>query len=137
MSAHYQENNYENATEWRDFAKTELEACGLKVFNPTENSKEHYLYPPELNCGVITQNYTFIKRCDVLLVNLDRIEDSIGSIWELSMAWIEHKPVVAFGSCPKWEKRPHFQSLVPIIFDTASEACEYISSMFSNTFSGG
>lgn len=124
-------DNYTKATEWRRYAKEKLQDCGEQVFDPTINSEEHFSYPASLNEGVIVQNYAHLKKCDLLLVNLENIEDSIGTIWELSVAWLEHKPVIAFGKCEKWKDRPHFQSLVPVIHKTVQDACDYILSMYS------
>ncbi len=134
MTGFMEDGSYEKATEWREYAKQKLEASNLKVFDPTENSIQHYQYPASLNGGIITQNYTFIQRCDLLLVNLEKLEDSIGSIWEISMAWQQRKPVVAFGRCEKWEGRPHFQSLITVRLADGEAACDYIISMYANSF---
>ena len=58
------------------------------------------------------------------------INDSIGSIWELSMAWAEHKPIVALGKTP-WLDRPHMNSLIDVRFDTLDEALYYIGDMYA------
>ena len=131
MSAYYYAGEYEKAKQWRDYAKQKLRDCDFGVFDPTDNSEIHFKYPTYLNSGVIFQNYTYLKNCDILLVNLDKIEDSIGSIWEISMAWAEHKPIVAFGRCDKWKERPHFQSMISVILDNVETACDYILTMYN------
>lgn len=131
MSYFYSIGEYSRATDWREYVYDTLHEAEIRVFDPTENSTEHYKFPKEYNGGVIYQNYTYLRNCDILLVNLDMIEDSIGSVWEMSIAWAEHKPVIAFGECEKWRDRPHFQSLITVKTDTVEEACDYIISMYS------
>jgi len=131
MSAFYYSGEYERATDWRKYANSKLSDTGILVFDPTNNSHEHFNFPKEYNGGVIFQNYTYLTKCDVLLVNLDKFDDSIGSIWEVGVAWEHHKPVVAFGTCDKWSNRPHFQSLFTAIFDDVESACDYIISLYS------
>jgi nucleoside 2-deoxyribosyltransferase len=131
MSAFYNSGEYHKATEWREYAKRVLTEADIAIFDPTDNSQKHFTYPSSLNEGVILQNYTYIKKCDIILVNIEKLDDSIGSIWELSAAWIEHKPVIGFGKCDKWMDRPHFQGLVPVVLDTVEDACDYIISMYN------
>jgi nucleoside 2-deoxyribosyltransferase len=129
MTAFYNAGRYEEATNWRKYVKDFFKETNINVFDPTDNSELHFTYPPDLHNGVIFQNYAYLKKCNIVLVNLDLFEDSIGSIWEVSMAWIEHKPVIAFGNS-KWEDRPHFKSLITVQLDTVENACEYILAMY-------
>jgi nucleoside 2-deoxyribosyltransferase len=131
MSSFYQANRYEEATKWREYSKQRLNDIGIKIFDPTDKSLTHFTYPESTHNGIILQNYIYLKKCDAVLVSLEMFEDSVGSIWEVSMAWAEHKPVIAFGNCEKWKDRPHFKSLITVQFDTVKEACEYILSMYS------
>jgi nucleoside 2-deoxyribosyltransferase len=130
MTAFYNANRYEDATKWREYVKDFFKDTNIHVFDPTDNSKLHFTYPTDFHNGVILQNYAYLKKCDITLVNLDLFEDSIGSVWETSVAWMEHKPVVAFGKCKIWENRPHFKSLITVQLETVEDACEYILSMF-------
>ena len=57
------------------------------------------------------------------------INDSIGTIWELSMAWKEHKQIVAFGQT-HWLERPHMRSLIDVRFEKLDEALSYITEMY-------
>lgn len=130
MTYYMREGRYNEATDWRVKATEILTDAGITIFDPTINSKTHYAYPPEYDGGVILQNHTYLKKCDFVLLNLEAFEDSIGSVWEVSMVWAEHKPVIAFGRCVKWEKRPHFKALMTIILDNVEDACDYILSMY-------
>lgn len=131
MSAYHIREEYHKAIEWRKEIKNQLSDCGFKIFDPTDNSEHHFKYPVSLNDGVILQNYTYLKKCDICIANLEYIEDSIGSIWEASMAWADHKPVIAFGECIRWESRPHFKNLFPIVLKDVDEVCNYITSMYN------
>lgn len=131
MSIFFRRGEYEKATRWRDYANNELKDAGISVFDPTVGSEKHYGYPQSHNGGVIFQNYAYLKKCDLVLLNLDEFDDSIGSVWEVSMAWAEKKPVIAFGECEKWKDRPHFKSLITIQLPTVEEAVEYIKDMYN------
>jgi nucleoside 2-deoxyribosyltransferase len=130
MSAHMGANEYEKATQWREYSAEHLGRYDIIAFDPTHNSVEHFNLPASFDNGIIFQNYSYIAKSDVGLLNLDHFEDSIGSIWEVSMLWQQHKPVVAFGRCDKWQNRPHFKSLITVHVDTVEEACDYIASMY-------
>jgi nucleoside 2-deoxyribosyltransferase len=130
MTAFYDNGRYEDATKWREYVRNYFNETTIKTFDPTHNSLIHFTYPQEYYNGIILQNYAYLKQCEIIIVNLDLFDDSIGSVWEVSTAWMEHKPVIAFGKCPKWENRPHFKSLITVCLDNVEEACEYILSMY-------
>lgn len=131
MSSFYETNEYNKAVQWRKTAKQRLEDSDIDAFDPTVGSQQAFKMGVSFNNGVIYQNYAYLKDCDFLLVNLDRIEDSIGSLWEISTAWLLHKPVIAFRVCSKWTNRPHWQSLITIQMNTLDDAIYYIQTMYS------
>lgn len=131
MLKHLLNREYEKATEWRAYARDKLSDSGIGVFDPTVNSLEQFKFPKEYNNGVILQNYTYLKKCDILILNLDSFEDSIGSIGEITLAWEYKIPVIAFGTCSKWVNSPHFQSMVTVILPDLDSACDYIISMYN------
>ena len=126
ISYFYNTKQKERATKWRTKAKECLGQFNMKCFNPCDEPSDCWQYPQG---GLIKQNYFYLKNCDIILLNLDMINDSIGTIWELSMAWREHKPIVAFGKTP-WLERPHMQSLIDVKFNTLDEALDYIVDMY-------
>lgn len=126
ISYFYKTNQQERATIWREKAEKFLNDYDIKCFNPCKEPKECWSYPQN---GLIKQNYFYLKNCDIILVNLDMINDSVGTIWELSIAWNEHKPVIAFGKTP-WIERPHMKSLIDVRFNKLEEALNYISDMY-------
>ena len=126
ISYFYNINQPLRATVWREKAEQYFEELDIKCFNPCKESPRCWEYPQE---GLINQNYFYLKNCDIILVNLDMINDSVGTIWELSMAWKEHKPIVAFGKT-HWLERPHMRSLISVKFNTLHEALDYITDMY-------
>jgi nucleoside 2-deoxyribosyltransferase len=126
ISYFYNINQPMRATVWREKAEQHFEQFDIKCFNPCKENSRCWEYPQE---GLINQNYFYLKNCDIVLVNLDMINDSIGTAWELSMAWKEHKPVVAFGKT-HWLERPHMRSLISVKFNTLYEALDYITDMY-------
>lgn len=130
MTAFYEIGEYEKATQWRKYVKEFFTETNIKTFDPTDNSETHFNYPVDYSGGIIYQNYLYLRQCDIVLVNLELFEESIGSIWEVSTAWLQHKPIVAFGKCKKWKDRPHLKSLVTVQLNTVEDACEYILSMY-------
>lgn len=126
ISYFYNIKSPRRATVWREQAEEYLNDYNIKCFNPCKESQSCWEYP---QTGLIKQNYFYLKNCDIILVNLDMINDSVGTVWELSMAWRDHKPIVAFGTT-HWLNRPHMQSLIDVRFDTVDEALDYIVDMY-------
>lgn len=126
ISYFYNTNQPKRATAWREKATECLEQFNIKCFDPCKESPSCWNYPQD---GLIKQNYFYLKNCDIILVNLDMINDSIGTAWELSMAWRDHKPIVAFGKTP-WLDRPHMRSLIDVHFEKLDEALSYIADMY-------
>ena len=126
ISYFYNINEHKRATVWREKATETLGQFDIKCFDPCKESDACWNYPQD---GLIKQNYFYIKNCDIILVNLDMINDSVGTVWELSMAWKDHKQVVAFGKT-HWLERPHMRSLIDVRFDTLDEALSYITDMY-------
>lgn len=100
--------NYNGATEWRDYAKKELEKHGINAVSPMR-SKEylkqienydarctygdiHVMSSPK---GIMTRDFFDCRTCDVLLVNLlGAKEKSIGTIMEIAWAYMLQTPIV-------------------------------------------
>ena len=126
ISYFYKTEQHHRATRWRDKAKAYLGQFDIKCFNPCDEPEDCWQYPHDV---LFNQNYFYLNNCDIVLVNLDKINDSVGTVWELAMAWRDHKAVVAFGQTV-WMDRPHMQSLITVRFDTMEEAVEYIADMY-------
>lgn len=127
ISYFYNTNQPLRATAWRDKAEKFFKDYNIKCFNPCREPKECWEYPQD---GLIKQNYFYLKNCDIMLVNLDTINDSIGTAFEMSLFYEWHKTVIAFGKTP-WLERPHMRSLIDVRFETLDEALYYIGDMYA------
>lgn len=131
MMDYYINNEYAKATEWRQYAKKKFEDVGIRFFDTTQNSLEHFKFPKEYSRGIPEQNYVYLSHSNLVLLNLEDFDKSLGSIWETSIASHLHIPVIAFGKFPKWEGRPHYNHIITIQTDTVGEATDYIISMYN------
>lgn len=70
-----------------------------------------------------------LKKSDVLLVNLDHSDCSVGTGMEVQYALYNNIPIIAFGEEPEtWYK--WIEISAAIIFEDVDEALEYISSSY-------
>lgn len=128
---HYEKlGRLEKAIEWRENAEQKLKDNGFKVFNPMTNYKINASYEQQTPQGIILQNFNYLSKADILLVNLELLEQSPGTIWEMSIAWYLHKPVLAFGYTPLLQ-RAHTQALITIRFTNLDDTLDYICSMYN------
>lgn len=102
------------ATEWRDIALAELRKNGFGVFNPMNLSPDAWKMD---GSGILEMNRYYLKQCDVLLVNLDDLDTSFGSIWEMSLAHEYGIPIYAFGDC-NFYGEDHLNSLITARYNT-------------------
>ena len=73
-----------------------------------------------------------VENSDVLLVNLDYSENSIGTCMEIEHAYCNNIPVVTFGNKPDtWY--PWAKERSSVIFDELEEALEYINASYCKT----
>jgi nucleoside 2-deoxyribosyltransferase len=140
--------NYKDASDWREYAKKELETRGIIGVSPMrwkdslknedilvpEGYDKHVMSTPE---GIITRDRWDVENCDILLVNLTQNHAgsgdngvSIGSTMEIAWANLLRKPVVAIA--PKDNvhiKHCMFNQCVNYRVDTLEESlavCEKI-----------
>lgn len=119
----------EEAETWRKIAQEKLEDLGYKVFNPTINYKRNKDIAYKDSRIVVEQNLTYLKKTDIVLVNLEHLNDSLGTLFELYYAYLNNIPVVAFGY-NKFIHQPHIKASITFRVDTLEEALDVVSSMF-------
>ena len=125
ISYFYNINQKERATAWRTKAVKYFEPYDIKCFNPCVNSNGDFS-----DDIIAKQNIYYLNQCDIVLVDLTMINDSVGTIFELTTAQNNDKLVVAFGHTP-WEQRPHMKYLIDVHFDTLEEAMEHIATAYN------
>lgn len=92
----------EEAAKWRtqfiDYYKTVYESDKLQFFNPVDyfnydmnpdqySDKEVFMYEKRM-----------VEKADIVVVNLDRIKESVGSCQELAFAYSKGIPIIGFHS---------------------------------------
>ena len=94
MSYFIKQNKPELALVWRLEAESKLQDCGFKVFNPTLNYELNY---QDGLTGTFDQNLTYLRKCDIVLVNLKELKNSPYTMAELGASKELGKVIVAFG----------------------------------------
>jgi len=119
-------NQIEKGLKWRKELDTWAKDNNVKTYNPaiTFSKEINHTYNPNL---VVAQNDYYIDKCDIAIVNLDDIDYSPGSIFELTRFKELRKPVIAFGS-KHWS--PHLNSCIHHQCESLDEVIELLCSMF-------
>lgn len=96
---------YSGATDWRDFAKENLNTVGIDAFSPMRG-KQYLLQETSIgdayeasilstSKAIMTRDFFDCQRCDMLMVNFREAERvSIGTCMEIAWAYANRKPVV-------------------------------------------
>jgi nucleoside 2-deoxyribosyltransferase len=119
-------NQLQDAILWRIKTKDTFKNTGIDIFDPTVNYENNLTYDSK---GVPYQNLHFLQNADIILVNLEHIAHSPGTLWEIFIGWYLHKPIVGFGDSRLLEQ-PHIKEAVTIHFDNLEDSIEYIKSMY-------
>lgn len=122
------QGQFYKATGWRKTSTELLIDAYIRVFNPCINYSENKEYAAK---GVVNQNLTYLKKSDILLVNLEEFDKSAGSMFELFFAYMNHIPVIAFGENYLYPNQPHVSESISMHFKDVYEAIDYITSMFA------
>lgn len=100
--------HYHDATAWRDHAMLALRERSIEALSPmrgkqalqfkqiSRDFRDYQDHGPAFTAmGIMTRDFSDVKRCDALLVNLLAGDKSFGTAMELAWAYAFHKPVVA------------------------------------------
>ena len=126
MTTHYINNEPEKAEKWRLKVSDAFYNKDIKVFNPCINYSINKTYESK---GVVYQNIHYLERSDIIILNLDELEESPGTLFELYYFFLHQKPVIAFG-CNEIYNQPHIHESITIRFDTLNESIQYIKNMY-------
>lgn len=126
MSYYYENSEPQKAEHWRDIAKERLKDIGISTFDPTLHYKANYLYDSDL---MVQQNEYYLKKADIILVNLDDLDKSYGTIYELVYAHALGKPILAFGNSTILS-HPHLKRALINRFRNLDEVLEFISTVY-------
>lgn len=125
MSYFYDNNKHELAEDWRNQATERLKKK-FNIFNPCTNYYKNINYEPK---GIVYQNIAYLNKSDFILLNLDKLESSPGTLFEIFANFLNHKPVIAFGETLLLDQ-PHVYEAITMHFIDLDSACDYIENMY-------
>lgn len=125
MSYYYDNNKPELAEDWRNKTIERLRDK-FNIFNPCVNYNENINYESR---GIVYQNIAYLNKADIVILNVDHIGDSPGTLFELYASFFKHKPVISFGETPLLEQ-PHVNEAITMHFIDLDSTCDYIENMY-------
>lgn len=124
---YFRDKDYNEAKGWRLVMKQKLVSSNdnygtrFTVFDPTlEEDKYH---------DIVTQNLYYLRKADILVINLNALEHSLGSIYELAYFSYTGKPIITIGG-HNWLSHPYLEKFVSMRVDTVREAADFIRRMY-------
>lgn len=132
LTYYHRNNRMEEALKWRNDLGVWAKENNIKIFNPalTYLKEINHTYTPKM---AVEQNDYYINKCDIAVANLNHIDYSPGSIYELVRFKELRKPLIAFGD-KHWS--PHINCCISHQCDTLEEVIELLCNMFDqNNFS--
>lgn len=121
------QDKFDIATEWRDEIDRWAIDNGVKTFNPA------ITFSKEINHGysdslIVRQNEFFLNKTTIMIVQLDYIDWSPGTVFEMATYKHMNKPVIAFGSETIWS--PHIKECISQHCDNIEDVIEVLTNMF-------
>lgn len=126
MSYHYENSESQKAEHWRYIATERLKDIEISTFDPTLHYKTNYLYDSDL---MVQQNEYYLKKADIILVNLDDLDKSYGTIYELVYAHALEKPILAFGRTIIYE-HSHLKHILQKCFGSLEGVLDFINTVY-------
>lgn len=126
LTYYHRNNEINKGLEWRNKLDVWALDNNILTFNPAKNfiREINHNYDPKL---CVDQNDYYIDKCDIAVVNMNDIEYSPGSIYELVRFKELRKPVIAFGD-KHWS--PHINSCISHQCETLDDVIELLCNMF-------
>lgn len=127
LTYYYKKGQFDKATEWRNKIIEWCKDNNIKYFNPADtylNERNHTYYYKLC----VDQNRHFLDRADILIVNLNGIDYSPGTMWELTYASEKRKiPIIAIGH-KHWS--PHVMYGISHLCKNEDDVIEVLTNMF-------
>ena len=126
LTYYHRNNQIEKGLEWRSELDVWANDHNIRTFNPSKT------YLKEINHSYsqymcIAQNDYYINKCDICVVNLDDIDFSPGTIYEIVRFKELKKPVIGFGK-KHWS--PHINCCISHQCKNLDEVIELLENMF-------
>ena len=125
MSYYHANNEFQKATEWRNWFINQLVPYNFRFFDPTINFKLNM--DKYIGREIVVQNDYYLQKCDIGIINLQDLLKSPGSLYELFNFKFNNKPVIAFGEL---FAQPHVNSAIAAHFSTKEEIRDYLITMY-------
>ena len=126
--------SFEEYTGWRKQVISyfnNIDFSDIKIFDPTTyynyKNKEH-----KTEKEIMLFEMRKVRESDVLLVNLNGINKSVGTIFEVMEGSYNNKTIIAFGDASK--VHPWLLEKIDRVEDNFSDACDYIARFLLSTF---
>lgn len=128
ISKYFRDNIQEKAILWRQKLDEFAHDNNIKTFNPV------LTYLKEINHSYdhtlcVNQNDYYINKCDIAIANMEDIDFSPGSLYELVSFKRLGKPVIAFSATKHWS--PHINSCISQWCNTLKETIQVLCNMFN------
>lgn len=119
----------EKVSQWRD-TLDDWANDKINTFNPVKTylRERNHSY---CNKMIVDQNEYYINKCDIAVANLDKIDYSPGSIYELARFKMQGKPVIAIGE-KHWS--PHIDSCISQYCKDINEVLDLLDNMFDQNY---
>lgn len=128
ISYYNQFNQIEKAITWRQKATQYLIKKGFTVFDPTRNFNKNIssFFSPSL---IVKQNMVYLAKASIILVNLNDLSKSPGTLFEIYYGYLHGKPIISFGYDSIVES-PHVKVCLDVNYSSLEEALECVASYF-------
>lgn len=130
LTYHHKQNQFHLATIWRSIFERWADDNGLSTFNPatTFQQEQTHKYSPK---SCVDQNRHYLNKSDIMIVDLNCIQESPGTQWELTYASeVKKIPIIAFGDV-HWS--PHIMNSITHVCSDIEDVIEYICNMYGET----
>ena len=133
MTYHIMNKQEEKATMWRkEFIKYAIDN-NITYFNPmSAYNKVNKRWTNIDKCIelIVQQNIYFVHKSDICVVNLEDIEHSIGTIYEIIKFKEQNKPVIAFPKLNSYS--PHLEHCITFKCANLEKVFHILEDMFIN-----
>lgn len=133
MTEYLNRGEFEESRKWREDFGYKIVKAGInndldiKIFDPTANFETNKHSSEE---GVVIQNNYYLQKSDILVVNGKYLLHSPGSIFEISHAWFNHKPVYIFGD-EEYQRILHLRVMCTEHLDNMDEVVKRIVNLYN------
>jgi nucleoside 2-deoxyribosyltransferase len=127
----YKENKFDIATKWRKELDIWAKIHGCKTFNPalTYQIPDNHKYSGMM---AVKQNDFYLDATNIMIVQLDYLDCSPGTQYELTGYKLMGKPVIAFGDNPlSWS--PHVMSCITEVCKDIDDVIKLLENMFEQS----